>query len=329
MAVPGLSFERRVTRREVLKTIGGGAVMLGAADLLAACGEIKGSSTATSGTITIGYVSPQTGALAGFATGDKDRASQVARELIQSNKADLILTSSTPETTNPVADVCEANGVPCVSTIVPWEAWFFARGGKPGTGFNFTTMFFFGMQQFGECFIPMWNRMNTNKVIAFTYPNDADGNAFRDNKTGLEFFSAQAGFHNVDGGAYTDGTQDYSSMIGNFKRAGAQLFTNAPIPPDFNTMWKQAAQQGFKPKLATVAKVLLFPADTEALGNLVNNVATDAWWTPFHPYHSTLTGQSCKQFADSFESATGKQWVQSIGSVHSLFEIAHKAFTAV
>src|SRR2546430_4691701 len=70
MAVPGLSFERRVTRREVLKTIGGGAVMLGAADLLAACGEIKGSSTTTSGTITIGYVSPQTGALAGFATGD-------------------------------------------------------------------------------------------------------------------------------------------------------------------------------------------------------------------------------------------------------------------
>jgi len=365
MAVPGLSFERRVTRREVLKTIGGGAVMLGAADLLAACGEIKGSSTITSGTITIGYVSPQTGALAGFATGDNwvlggvrqtdpykngfklgsktygvnivvkdtqsnpDRASQVARELIQSNKADLILTSSTPETTNPVADVCEANGVPCVSTIVPWEAWFFARGGKPGTGFNFTTMFFFGMQQFGECFIPMWNRMNTNKVIAFTYPNDADGNAFRDNKTGLEFFSAQAGFHNVDGGAYTDGTQDYSSMIGNFKRAGAQLFTNAPIPPDFNTMWKQAAQQGFKPKLATVAKVLLFPADTEALGDLVNNVATDAWWTPFHPYHSSLTGQTCKQFADAFESATGKQWVQSIGSVHSLFEIAHKAFTAV
>jgi len=339
--------------------------MLGAADLLAACGEIKGSSTATSGTITIGYVSPQTGALAGFATGDNwvisgirqtdpykngfklgsktysvnivvkdtqsnpDRASQVARELIQSNKADLILTSSTPETTNPVADVCEANGVPCVSTIVPWEAWFFARGGKPGTGFNFTTMFFFGMQQFGECFIPMWNRMNTNKVVAFTYPNDADGNAFRDNKTGLEFYSAQAGFHNIDGGAYTDGTTDYTNMIGNFKRAGATLFTNAPIPPDFNTMWKQAAQQGFKPKLATVAKVLLFPADTEALGDLVNNVATDAWWTPFHPYHSTLTGQSCKQFADSFESATGKQWVQSIGSVHSLFEIAHKAFAAV
>ena len=56
MADPGSSLRRHVTRREVLKTIGGGAVMLGAGDLLAACGEIKGSSTANSGTLTIGYV---------------------------------------------------------------------------------------------------------------------------------------------------------------------------------------------------------------------------------------------------------------------------------
>ena len=365
MADQGFSWETRVSRRKILQTIGGGALAFGGVDLLAACGEIKGSSATTSGTIVIGYVSPQTGALAGFATGDNyvinqirgtdpykngfklgsktyavklvikdtqsspDRASQVARELILTDKADLVLTSSTPETTNPVADVCEANGIPCVSTIVPWEAWYFGRGAKPGSAFNFTTMFFFGMHEFGGCFIPMWNRIQNNKVIAFTYPNDADGNAFRDSKTGLEFYAAQAGFHGIDGGAYTDGTTDYSGMIAKFKSAGAELFANAPIPPDFNTFWKQAAQQGFKPKLATVAKVLLFPADTEAVGDLVNNVATDAWWTPYHPYTSTLTGQTCKQFAAAFESSTGKQWVQSIGSVHSLFEIAHKAVAAV
>jgi len=31
------------------------------------------------------------------------------------------------------------------------------------------------------------------------------------------------------------------------------FFTNVPLPPDFATMWTQALQQGFKPKLATVA----------------------------------------------------------------------------
>src|SRR2546421_10882266 len=310
MAVPGLSFERRVTRREVLKTIGGGAMMLGAADLLAACGEIKGSSTSTSGKITIGYVSPQTGALAGFATGDNwvisgvkqtdpykngfklgsktyavklvikdtqsnpDRASQVARELILTDKADLVLTSSTPETTNPVADACEANGIPCVSTIVPWEAWYFGRGAKPGSAFNYTTMFFFGLAEFAGCFVPMWDRMNTNKLVAEMYPNDADGGAFRANFPGL---ISKAGYRSLDGGAYADGTSDYSGMISKFKDGGAELFSNVPLPPDFNTFWKQAAVAGWKPKLATVAKVLLFPADVTSLDTLVNNIATDCW----------------------------------------------------
>jgi branched-chain amino acid transport system substrate-binding protein len=77
-----------------------------------------------------------------------------------------------------------------------------------------------------------------------------------------------------------------------------------------------------------VAKVLLFPADTVALGNLVNNVATDSWWGPFMPYQSSLDGQSAKALADAFTAATGKLWVQSIGSSYSLFEVAKEAFSA-
>src|SRR5260370_17084378 len=174
MTDQGLSFERRVSRRQVLKTIGGGALMLGSADLLAACGEIKGSSTPSAGTIVMGDVSPQTGGLVGFASGDNfvlnqvkgtstyrngfklgsktydvkivvkdtqsspDRASQVARELILTDKADLILTSSTPETTNPVADACEAGGIPCGSTIVPSEPRFFALSPPPPPALHFT-----------------------------------------------------------------------------------------------------------------------------------------------------------------------------------------------
>jgi branched-chain amino acid transport system substrate-binding protein len=75
--------------------------------------------------------------------------------------------------------------------------------------------------------------------------------------------------------------------------------------------------------------VLLFPADTTALGDLVINIATDCWWSPYHPYTSTLTGQTAKQLADGFEQKTGQQWLSSLGSVHSLFEIAHEAMTNV
>ncbi|HET8614660.1 MAG TPA: ABC transporter substrate-binding protein, partial [Actinomycetales bacterium] len=126
--------------------------------------------------------------------------------------------------------------------------------------------------------------------------------------------------------AYQDGSSDYSTQISKFRGDKTDLFTCTPIPPDFQTFWKQAAQQGFKPKLATVAKVMLFPSEAEALGQLTNNIATDFWWSPFHPYSSVFDGTSAKQLADNFTTDSGKQWTQALGSVYSLFEIAVQAF---
>jgi branched-chain amino acid transport system substrate-binding protein len=77
-----------------------------------------------------------------------------------------------------------------------------------------------------------------------------------------------------------------------------------------------------------VAKVLLFPADTKALGPLVNNIATDTWWGPYMPYASSLTGQSASALADAYQTSTGSEWVQSIGSTYALFEVAREAFGA-
>jgi branched-chain amino acid transport system substrate-binding protein len=157
------------------------------------------------------------------------------------------------------------------------------------------------------------------------FPNDADGNAFRGVWPDV---IKKAGYTYVDGGAYPNMTTDYTSMISQFKAANAEVFINAPLPPEFNTFWKQAAQQGFKPKLATVAKVLLFPADTEALGDLVNNIATDCWWGPFMPYKSSLDGETSQSLADAYQAASGKQWLQALGSTYSLFEVAELALKA-
>ena len=45
------------------------------------------------------------------------------------------------------------------------------------------------------------------------------------------------------------------------------------------------------------------------------------------PNKSSLTGQSAKALADAYTASTGNQWVQSIGSTYSLFEVAKEAFT--
>src|SRR6266487_4709198 len=69
----GKPQEKGVARRSVLRGLGAGALATGAGGILAACSSgIKGSQTASStGTITLGYISPFTGPLAGFASGDR------------------------------------------------------------------------------------------------------------------------------------------------------------------------------------------------------------------------------------------------------------------
>jgi branched-chain amino acid transport system substrate-binding protein len=361
--------EQGVTRRSVLKGLGAGALATGGGGILSACssGTKTASAAASTNTITLGYVAPFTGSLAGFASADKfvidtirntpayakgfraggktyqvniiatdsqsdpNRASQLARQLILNNNVDMLLTSSTPETVNPVAVVAQTEGVPCAATNDPWESWYAGLGGNPAsptTTFQYCTLFFFGLRELNDCFVPMWNRLPAKtKNVALQYPNDADGNAFR---AVLPPLMKQAGYNPVDGGAYTDGTTDYTAMITKFKTNQCEYLSNCPLPPDFNIFWRQASQQGWKPKLATVGKVLLFPADTIALGPLVNNIATDSWWGPYLPAKSSLTPQlSASDLVDSFQAQTGKQWVQSIGGTYSLFEVAHQAFTGV
>jgi branched-chain amino acid transport system substrate-binding protein len=60
----------------------------------------------------------------------------------------------------------------------------------------------------------------------------------------------------------------------------------------------------------------------ESVGQTANNLTTEVWWTPTFPFKSSLSGQSASELATAYTQATGKQWTQPIGFVHSLFEVA-------
>jgi branched-chain amino acid transport system substrate-binding protein len=94
------------------------------------------------------------------------------------------------------------------------------------------------------------------------------------------------------------------------------------IPPDFATFWSQSAQQGFRPKIVTIGKALLFPSVIESLGPRGNGLTTEVWWTPHHPYRSGLTSQSAGELTAAYTAATKRPWSQPIGFQHALFEVA-------
>jgi branched-chain amino acid transport system substrate-binding protein len=320
------------------------------------------ASAASAGTIKIGYVTPQTGPLAPFGQADtfvidairkyvakaggiksggkryevqiitKDSqstdatAAQVASQLILNDGIDLMLVTSTPDTTNPVADQCESNGIPCISSVAPWQSWFIGRGGVPGkTTFAWTYHFFWGLEDLEAVYYDMWGQVHTNKVIAALWPNDSDGNAFSAKATGFPPFITSKGYTDINPGAYADGTADFSAQISAFKSGNAEILTGVPIPPDFVNFWKEAAQQGFKPKLVTVAKALLFPSVVYSLGASGQNVGSEYWWGPPFPFKSSLTGQSAAQLAEAYTKFAKQQWTQPIGFAHAVFEVAFAA----
>lgn len=340
-----------LARREALKKISGAT--LGCAALLNAPSLFASSNKKV---FKVGYVSPQTGPLAIFSEPDKftlnqvkialkdgitidgttypveiiykdsqsnsNRASEVASQLILKDEVDIMIAASTPATTNPVADQCELNGVPCVTTDTPWQPHFFGRGGDPKKGFEWTYHFFWGLEDIIGAYTNLWEQIPTNKVVGVLFPNDSDGNAWGDAKRGLPPVLKEKGFKVVDLGRYQSPSSDFSSYIYEFKKQGVEIVTGVIPPPDFANFWNQAGQQGFHPKIVTVAKATEFPMAIAPFGQRADKLTVEVWWSPAHPYSSGLTGQSSAQLASEYTKVTQRQWSMPLGFKHALFEVA-------
>ena len=338
-----------LTRRKLLKT---GT----AAGLALSAGGLAAPALASDAKIKLGYVSPQSGPLAAFSEADNfiinnflassgddfevivkdsqsnpNRAAEVAKELIIDDEIDLMLVASTPETTNPVATTCEAEEVPVISTVAPWQPYFIGQQGNPGDPgswepFDYSFHFFWGLEDIIAVFTNMWNQLDTNKQVGGLYPNDGDGNAWGDPVVGFPPVLEAQGYTLTDPGRYQNLTDDFTAQINAYKAANCDIVTGVPIPPDFTTFWTQAKQQGFAPKAASIGKAILFPVAVEALGDAGHNLSSEVWWSPSHPFSSSLNGMSAGELAAGYTSATGRQWTQPIGFVHALFEVAKDVF---
>ncbi|MEE3359330.1 MAG: ABC transporter substrate-binding protein [Pseudomonadota bacterium] len=332
------------------------AFLTGAGAVLASPAVLTATRAyAATPTLRVGHVSPRTGPLAGFAEADdfvlagiekafaggienngkswnieiisKDsqsnpnRAAEVAADLILGDEVDIIVAASTPDTVNPVSDQAEVNEVPCITTDCPWQPYFFGRNGVPGEGFASTYHFFWGLEDVIGAFLDMWGKSGVAKTVGGLFPNDADGNAWGHPELGLPKPLAAEGYNLIDPGRYQPLSDDFSNYIAAFKDAGCEIVTGNMIPPDFATFWSQAAQQGFNPKVVTIGKALLFPSVIESLGERGDGLSSEVWWSPNHPFASSLDGSSAKDLAEGYTAASNRPWTQPIGFKHALFEV--------
>jgi branched-chain amino acid transport system substrate-binding protein len=335
-----------ITRRRLLRGVAAGA--LGAA----ASGAVLRPAFAVPETVKIGLVGPRTGALALFyqemgwaidavrkftdnsitingakhpleiivkdSQSDPNRASEVAQELILQDKVHIVTAFATPETVNPVSDQCEINGMPCVSNDDPLESYFFGRKGDPKKGFEWTYNFFFTGAGVLRTNLSVWARLPTDHKIGVLFANDDDGRVFA---KVMPPVMEKAGFQVVDPGRFDLPASNYTTQIQAFKSGGADIVLTVVPGPDFTIFWNQCAQQGFRPKALTAGKVSEFPQGVYPFGKRAIGIINEVWWSKFHPYSSSLTGQSSMELANAYEAEAKQQASMALGFRHSLLEV--------
>ncbi|PKN29449.1 MAG: ABC transporter substrate-binding protein [Deltaproteobacteria bacterium HGW-Deltaproteobacteria-21] len=247
---------------------------------------------------------------------DPTKAAELTSRLILSDKVDLMVVMHTPDTVNPVTAMCERYQTPCISLDAPVDAWL--TGGPYKWAFHA----FWTDTTVANLFVDMWDEVSdkTNHVVGVLWPNDPDGVTFAQIFTPI---LQKRGYRVIDPGRFPFFNKDFTSFVNLFKKEKVEIVSGCPIPPDWITAWRQFHQQGFVPKIATIAKACLFPADVGALGgNLPEGITTEVWWTPYHPFKSSLTGESARDICDAWTKETNKPWTQPIGFKYAAYEIA-------
>lgn len=287
---------------------------------------LDNAAKALAGGVTIGGKKYRVEFVAKDDQSNPDRQSNLAAELINKDGVDLMLGQAT---IGPgIAQQCETNGVPCITTMSPWQAWMFPMKGDPAKGFKNVFHFFWGIDDIANVYLDIWKDLKLPKVIGSAFENTLPGNAMGDLQMGMPAMFAKAGYKVVDIGKFAPGSNDFSAQIQAFKSAGAEIVTGLFAPPEWAGFVKQSAQMGYRPKVATIAKALLFPGGVQALGKSAHGMSTEIWWSPAYPFRSSLTGQTARQLADAYMAATKKEWTQPIGVMHALVEAGIAALKA-
>lgn len=325
--------------------------------LLAGCG---GGSAG--GTIKIGYVNPDTGALAGNGEGadwvikqietyvnetmggidvggkkmniqvikydsqsNPDTCTSMAQKLCDEDEVDMIIAIQTPETVIPVMNTAEGYGVPCIAIQAPVDAVAGALNGEA----QWTVHAFWTIEKVYEQYKALWTAAgfppSKDTKIGLAFANDADGTAWHN------VFAERVAqdYTLVDPGQYPSGTNDFSNIVNTFKSENIDILAGTNIPPDFNTLFTQMISAGIEVECVTMGKCCLLEGDVSSLGNLAEGIMTEVWWAPSNTYTSKLTSVSCSELGEKYAADNdGRNMPQPAGYAYAALELAVQAFQA-
>jgi branched-chain amino acid transport system substrate-binding protein len=263
---------------------------------------------------------------------DPEAARQAVRDLVDADGANVVLTMAGTRVLPAVTDACEEARVPCVSTTFPWQAYVHTRGAEPGHRFRWTYHFAWGLDDIAAVFADLWERVDGRGAVGCLWNDDLQGDLLRHDRYGFASVTSPRGHALVDLGAYREPAYGFHAQVGRMREHGADLVTSAATATDLALFHRQAREAGLRPRLITSSRWLTYPHThttpaPDVHGELADaRVATLVYWSPGHPYRSSLDGTTCAELAHAYQQDTGAAWLQPLGLAHALLETAHHAF---
>ncbi|AEW97923.1 MULTISPECIES: ABC transporter substrate-binding protein [Streptomycetaceae] len=248
---------------------------------------------------------------------------RAVRELAGQKGARIVVTLAGTQVLPAVADGCEEAGVPCVSSAFPWQAYYYGRGATEATPFRWTYHFCWGLDAIAETFTDLWALSGAGPTVGCLWNDGPQGTWSREAERGFAAVARARGYRLVDPAAYQEPAADLGGHADAFAAAGAELVTSAATARDLALFRTTAAERGTHPRLITCSRRLAYPPSvTGGERPAQADVATLAYWTPRHPYRSSLDGTTAARLAEEYERHTGCQWLQPLGLAHALIEVA-------
>ena len=237
-----------------------------------------------------------------------------------------MLTTSTPETVNPVSDAAEAAGVPvhldgrALGGLVLRPPGQARRARRPSSGRTTSAS---ASRSSPSAYTHLWPQVPTNKKVGVMWPNDADGNAIR---AALGPLLKKAGYTIVDPGAYADGTNDYSAQIAQVQGAELRDLQHLPDPARLrHVLASRPRSRATSRRSRRSPRPGCSRRRSRRSARIGDGLASGVYWAPTWPYTSSLTGISLARTSrPATRRASGKEWNQQAGASLALFDVADR-----
>lgn len=237
--------------------------------------------------------------------------------LARRDRVHLILSLGGTATLPAVAGTCEQLGVPCVSTVLPWQVYLRQHPAPaPGWAFHFG----WGLDDIAAVFAELWHLAAGACVAGCLWNDGVPGTALRDPACGFVPAATAPGHQLLDLGAYAEPATDLGPHVAALRAGRADVVTSAATAGDLALFLRHAAGQGLIPRLVTCSRWLSYPFDVNRYG--LDRVATAVSWTPRHQHCSSVDGTTAAELAEAYQQATGRPWLPPLGLAHALFEVA-------